>query len=75
MVAYELYVYDKLKGYELIGILPERRKDPKRITKESVLKWGRMLLSDNVNDEDIFFKQVKIDSMTGNIYEEDMGFQ
>jgi hypothetical protein len=34
-----------------------------------------MLLSDNVNDEDIFFKQVKIDSMTGNIFEEDMGFQ
>ena len=75
MLAYELYLYDEIRGYKLIGILPERRKDPKRITKESVLKWGRMLLSDNVNDEDIFFKQVKIDSMTGNIYEEDMGFQ
>jgi len=43
MVTYEVYSYDKMKGYELIGILPERRKDPKRITKESVLKWGRML--------------------------------
>jgi hypothetical protein len=75
VLAYELYLYDEIRGYKLIGILPERRKDPKRITKESVLKWGRMLLSDNVNDEDIFFKQVKIDSMTGNIFEEDMGFQ
>ncbi len=40
MLAYELYLYDEIRGYNLIGILPERRKDPKRITKESVIKWG-----------------------------------
>jgi hypothetical protein len=65
MVAYELYLYDEIKGYELIGILPERRKDPKRITKESVLKWGRMLLGDNADHNNIFFKQIKIDPITG----------
>jgi hypothetical protein len=65
MVAYELYLYDEIKGYELIGILPERRKDPKRITKESVLKWGRMLLGDNADNNNIFFKQIKIDHITG----------
>jgi len=70
MVAYELYLYDEIKGYELIGILPERRKDPKRITKESVLKWGRMLLSDRAHDKNIFFKQIKIDHITGQTLED-----
>jgi hypothetical protein len=74
MLAYELYLYDEIRGYNLIGILPERRKDPKRITKESVIKWGRMLLGDSTNDENIFFKHVKIDNITGHISEEDMVF-
>jgi hypothetical protein len=74
MLAYELYLYDEIRGYNLIGILPERRKDPKRITKESVIKWGRILLGDNANDEIIFFIHVKIDNITGHISEEDMVF-
>ncbi len=74
MVAYELYLYDEMKGCKLIGILPERRKDRKRITKESVLKWGRMLLGDSADDKNIFFKQVKIDYVTGQIFEGNMGF-
>ncbi len=72
MVAYELYLYDEIKGYELIGILPERRRDPKRITKESVLKWGRMLLGDNADDNNIFFKQIKIDHITGQIFKDNI---
>ena len=64
MVAYKLYVYDKLKGYELIGILPERRKDPKRITKESVLKWGRMVLGDCADNDNIIFTQITMDDTT-----------
>jgi len=39
MVAYELFSFDEKNGYEFIGILPERRKDPKRITEESVVNW------------------------------------
>jgi hypothetical protein len=74
MVAYELYLYDQIKGYKLIGILPERRKDPKRITKESVLKWGRMLLGDRADDKNIFFEQVEMDHMAGHISEGHMGF-
>ena len=74
-MAYELYLYDELKGYELIGILPERRKDPKRITKESVLKWGRMLLGDSADDKNIFFKEIKIEHMTGQVLEGNVVFQ
>ena len=75
MVAYELYVYDKLKGYQLIGILPERRKDPKRITKESVLKWGRMLLGDGADNYNIIFTQITVDDTNGQISEVNMPFQ
>ncbi len=74
MVAYELYLYDEIKGHTLIGILPERRKDPRRITKESVLKWGRMLLGENADNKNIFFEQVDIAHMAGHISYASMGF-
>ena len=73
-VAYELYVYDEVKGYELIGILPERRKDAKRITKESILKWGRMVLGDDVDQNSIIFKQITMNNTTGQISEVNMPF-
>ncbi len=74
VVAYELYVYDEVKGYELIGILPERRKDPKRITRESILKWGRMVLGDGADKNNIIFKQITIDNTTGRLFELVMRF-
>ncbi len=40
MIAYEVYLRDTVKGKELVGILPERRNDPARITQESVLHWA-----------------------------------
>ena len=44
MLAYELFSYDEKNGYNFIGILPERRKNAERITKESVINWGRTIL-------------------------------
>jgi hypothetical protein len=69
MVAYELFSYDEKNGYEFIGILPERRKDPKRITKESVLNWGRMILGNNADGKKIFFKFKTIDDVSGETFE------
>jgi len=34
MTAYEFYWLDPVKGYQLIGTLPERRKNPSRITND-----------------------------------------
>jgi hypothetical protein len=61
MLVYELYAFNKTKGYELIGVLPERRKNPARITKNSVMNWAKMLSGDDVDSKDIFFKPVRID--------------
>jgi hypothetical protein len=60
MVAYEFYWRDGFGRTHLIGILPERRKDPARITEKSILKWVKMVIGVEVND--IFFTQVTIDN-------------
>jgi hypothetical protein len=72
MVVYELYTFNKEKGYELIGVLPERRKNPTRRTKESVIRWGRMLLGDDVDREDIFFNPVAIENPADGILWRDL---
>ena len=55
MVAYEFYWRDPIKGYQRIGKLPERRTDPSRITQESITNWGKKILGEKVDANDIFF--------------------
>ena len=64
MIGYELYWHDPIKGYQLIGVLPERRKNPKRITKESVLNWGKKHFGNNLNLNDVFFIEVVINGQS-----------
>jgi len=74
MLAYELYTFNKGKGYEFIGVLPERRKNRMRITKDSITNWGRMLLGENVDSNDIIFRPVTIDCLSGRILWVDLAF-
>jgi hypothetical protein len=60
MVAYEFYLRDETGKELLIGILPERRKNPKRITKESALNWVWKVIGDQSDVNDIYFVQVEI---------------
>jgi hypothetical protein len=59
MVAYEFYWRDEKGKEQFIGILPERRKNPERITKESVLNWGWKVVGDSSNVNTIYFVQVE----------------
>ena len=59
MIAYEFYYLNGERKEHLIGILPERRKNPERITKESVLNWGWKIIGRNSEVRDFYF--VKID--------------
>jgi hypothetical protein len=61
MVAYEFYWHDPVKGYQIIGVLPERRKNPARITKESIMNWGKKHFGKNLNLNDMLFVEVEID--------------
>ncbi len=58
MTAYEFFYRDEKGKEHFIGILPERRKDPKRITKESVLNWGWRVIGESSDVKDIYFVTV-----------------
>ena len=74
MLAYELYTFNQKKGYEFIGVLPERRKNPTRITKDSVINWGKTILGDHVDGKNMFFKRVAIDRLSGRLLWVDLPF-
>jgi hypothetical protein len=69
MIAYEFYWRDPIRGYQPIGIQPERRKNPERITKESVTNLAKELTGGNVDD--IFFIKITKDENTGEILRPD----
>ncbi len=69
MVASEFYSRDPIEGYQLIGTLPEKRKNLLRITQESVMNLGKKILVSNIEMNDIFFIQVTIDKNTGNAFQ------
>jgi hypothetical protein len=72
MLVYELYIFNLNKGYELIGVLPERRKNPMRITTESIVRWGRMLLDDDLDSTDILFRPIAIESLAEGVLWHDL---
>ena len=59
MVVYKFYLRDVIKGDIFLGALPERRRNPQRITEESteesVINWGRTYFGKNAKDADIYF--------------------
>ena len=68
MVAYEFYWLDATGGYQIIGVLPERRKDPERTTEECIMNWGKKFFPEDLATKDIFFIRITIDDHTGQIF-------
>jgi hypothetical protein len=68
MEAYEFYLLDPKGGYQIIGVLPERRKNSARVTKKSVMNWGEKIFGKDFDTKDIFFIQVTIDEKTVRIF-------
>ncbi len=60
MVVYEVYCSEKGGKEHFIGVLPERRKNPKRITKNSVLNWGRRVVANNSGTNNVYFVKVDV---------------
>ncbi len=67
MRAYEFYSRDDDDQIHSVGILPERRKNPGRITEESVINWGRQILGTETGLTKFFFVQVRVYEGTGEI--------
>jgi hypothetical protein len=68
MIAYEFYLRDPIKGNQFIGLLPERRKNPANITKESIMSWGEKYFCKDFDTKGIFFIQVTIDEKAVGIF-------
>ena len=60
MRAYEFYWEDKEEKEHFLGILPERRKNPERITEESILNWGRAISGEWVRFNKIKFNLLEL---------------
>ncbi len=67
MLSYEYFWLDETGEAHIIGMMPERRQDSRRITKESVMQWLRVLLGESIDPDNFFFSQIKIDEDTGAI--------
>ncbi len=61
MMVYEFYWRDDIEDAHLLGILPERRKEPTRITDESIMNWVKKVIGDDIRVNDIFFCKVNIE--------------
>ena len=62
MIAYEFYSFDENEAGEIhfIGILPERRNDPLRITRESIVSLGREVIGDHLDINSLYFIQIEV---------------
>jgi len=67
MVAYEYYWRDTMRGYELVGVLPERRKNTDRVTDKSIMGFGKKFWGGHADINDILFVRIKIDEKTGEV--------
>jgi len=69
IAAYEFYFRDIKKGDTLIGILPERRRMPERVTHESIMKWAEVVFGNSLEIDKIYFVPIKLEeSKTKNYF-------
>jgi len=63
VMAYEFYRCAENGEEEdrLIGVLPERRKDPQRITHQSIMNWAKLLVPEkDVIENRVYFNQIDV---------------
>ncbi len=61
MIIYKFYLRDAVLGELFLGSLPERRKNPKRISDEFIINWGRKYFGMNGRSENIFFTRTTLE--------------
>jgi hypothetical protein len=59
MVFYQFYVDQNGSEPHLVGILPERRKNRQRVTRNSILKWGTLAAGSYVDPNRVYYVQVE----------------
>jgi hypothetical protein len=67
ILAYEFYFHDPRKGIQFAGIFPERRKDLRRVSRDSIKKLAKRLIGKDLDSKEVSFNKVTFDSNTGRI--------
>ncbi len=65
MIAYAFYWLEEIDKIHFIGLLPERRKNPERITQQSISNFGRAIIGNEVDVGSLFFLEMTLDESTG----------
>jgi hypothetical protein len=60
MCAYKFYWFDKTEKAHFISILLEKRENRFRITRESVLNFGRKVIGSDEDITSIYFIQAEV---------------
>jgi hypothetical protein len=60
MATYEFYLNDDIKKFHLLGVLYDRRKDPVRISYQSIMNWGKLIWGDYIDINNIYFIEIEV---------------
>ena len=60
MVAYVFYFSEGCEEDSLIGMLPERRRDKRRVTRKSIMRWGKLAAGSNVDPNSIYYVRLDL---------------
>jgi hypothetical protein len=67
MMAYAFYWLEEIDKVHFIGLLPERRKNPERISQGSISDFGRTILGNEAEVDNLFFIEIMLDEGTDQI--------
>jgi hypothetical protein len=60
MLGYQFYCSDEKGRDHLIGIVPERRVNPERISHRSIINWAREIIGNGCQGRKIHFVRVNL---------------
>jgi len=61
MIGYKFYRYDDVHGYQFVGTITERRRDPTRITDDSIMNLARKVVGAYADIGRIFVVPIVLD--------------
>jgi hypothetical protein len=67
MIAYPFYWLEEIDKVHFVGLLPERRNTPERITQQSISNYVRTILGNEVDVGSLFFLEMTLDENIGQI--------
>ena len=67
MIAYAFYWLEEIDKVHFVGLLPERRKNPERITQQSISNYARAIIGNEIDVGSLFVLEMALHESTGQI--------